>query len=171
MIEGIGDRIKYLRKSRNLNQEEFVEHLDVTQGGISQIEKGESGISVELVKEISDIYNVSLEWLIRGKEDNTSPQKYLEQRIEDIEKQLKNNKNIDDKIADLNVLHEKNEAEIKTIIDLLNIDTQILDDIPGIDKLKTEKAHELLKNLKSFDTHHPKGSVKGKKKDKNKTKD
>ena len=51
----IGNRIKCKRKSRKITQKQMAEHLDVTPGYISQIERGTTKINFDLMYSISEI--------------------------------------------------------------------------------------------------------------------
>jgi transcriptional regulator with XRE-family HTH domain len=60
------DRIKLLRKSLYKTQKEMGIDLGVTDSAITQIEKGKSNISDQLIKLICKTYNVSESWLRTG---------------------------------------------------------------------------------------------------------
>lgn len=63
----IGDRIKYLRKSLNLTQQQFANTLDVDQGHIAGIERGSKNPSRLLQKVICLVFYVNDIWLKEGK--------------------------------------------------------------------------------------------------------
>lgn len=60
----IGDRVRSLRGRKTLA--EFAENLGVGGSQISAIETGRSKMSFELAERICDIYNCTMDWLIRG---------------------------------------------------------------------------------------------------------
>ncbi|TEB10648.1 helix-turn-helix transcriptional regulator [Pelotomaculum propionicicum] len=62
----IGERIKYLRKSLNLTQQQFANALDVDQGHIAGIEKGTKNPSKPLQKAICLTFHVRDIWLKTG---------------------------------------------------------------------------------------------------------
>lgn len=62
----IGKRIKELRKRYNLNQKDFAKPLGISNGHISNIEKGNDMPSAALIKLIAREYNTSEDWIITG---------------------------------------------------------------------------------------------------------
>lgn len=62
----IGSRIKAARNSLGYTQEWLAEKLDVTVGYISQVERGITKISLDLLAEISTILNCDIATLIVG---------------------------------------------------------------------------------------------------------
>ena len=62
-----GDRIRLIRKSENLTMEKFGEKLGVTKVAISLIENGSRSLTTQMLRAISNIYNVNEEWLRTGK--------------------------------------------------------------------------------------------------------
>lgn len=68
MIEDIGRKIKDLRLAADLTQGELAERADLTDGFISQIERGRTSISIDSLKQILDVLNISLSDFFREKE-------------------------------------------------------------------------------------------------------
>lgn len=64
----IGIRIKQLRKANNLNQTELAEKLNLSASVISYIEAGKSTPTIEAATKMAEIFNVSLDYLVTGKE-------------------------------------------------------------------------------------------------------
>ena len=62
----MGLRIKYVRKKCGYNQEKLAEELGMTTSAIGGYETGKSFPSVEVLTRLSEILNVSIDWLIRG---------------------------------------------------------------------------------------------------------
>lgn len=62
----MGERIKTLRKSIDISQREFSKRINISQGSLSDIEKGRNKPSIETLISISTMFNVSLDWLING---------------------------------------------------------------------------------------------------------
>ncbi len=52
--------------AKKLTQEAFCQFLDITRSGLSQIESGQIGPSLELLNKIVDEFNVSFDWIIAG---------------------------------------------------------------------------------------------------------
>lgn len=59
-------RIKNIRKSLKLNQQQFAESLGLTQGGYSDIERGKNNISGKTKLSLKNVYSVNLHWLETG---------------------------------------------------------------------------------------------------------
>ena len=59
-------RIKEVRKTLSLSQEEFGSRLGITGGGVSKIEKGARNVTDQMVLSICREFNVSKIWLIEG---------------------------------------------------------------------------------------------------------
>lgn len=79
----IGERIKYLRKSLNLTQQQFANALDVDQGHIAGIEKGTKNPSKPLQKAICLTFYVRDIWLKTGEgEMFVSPQESIKRQVE-----------------------------------------------------------------------------------------
>lgn len=75
----IGMRIKSARKAVGMTQENLAERLDVSIGYISQVERGITKISLDLLAEISDILNRDISFFVCG--TNFSSDKYMEQEL------------------------------------------------------------------------------------------
>jgi transcriptional regulator with XRE-family HTH domain len=61
----IGQNIKYLRKRHGLSQQELADQLAVLRSSVSDYERGHTQVSIESLIKISDIFNVSLDALLR----------------------------------------------------------------------------------------------------------
>lgn len=71
------NRVKELRKQKKLSQTELARMLNVHQTAISQWETGRTEPDTEIQKELADIFNVSLDYLMMRDKTNESkfPQK------------------------------------------------------------------------------------------------
>lgn len=70
----IGTRIKELRKTHKMTQEDLADELDVTPKHISSVERGVASLSLEKLVDICDVLDCSLDYLVLGKSpagDNT----------------------------------------------------------------------------------------------------
>ena len=65
----IGENIRSLRKRVGLTQVEFSKRIGVSQGTLSDIELGNCNPSVETVLSIHDRYGVTLNWILKGTEE------------------------------------------------------------------------------------------------------
>ena len=64
--ESYGKRIKALRDQKGLTQEQLAEALHISDVHLRRLEAGRSTGSVELVVEISEFFDVSLDYLLLG---------------------------------------------------------------------------------------------------------
>ncbi|WP_235069853.1 helix-turn-helix domain-containing protein [Turicibacter sp. TJ11] len=64
----LGEKLKRLRKSRGLSQEQLAAELNVSRQSISKWELGESKPEIENLIALSDYYGVSLDYLLRDQE-------------------------------------------------------------------------------------------------------
>ncbi|WP_018932290.1 helix-turn-helix domain-containing protein [Gracilibacillus lacisalsi] len=63
----IGARFKELRLKNNLKQTDFSHMIGVSQGTLSDIEKGRSKPSIDTVIAVSKQFRISTDWLLKGK--------------------------------------------------------------------------------------------------------
>lgn len=59
----IGERIKYIRKSNNMTQGEFIKNIGISRSHISNIEKGKENPSNAVIKLICNEFKVNEEWV------------------------------------------------------------------------------------------------------------
>jgi len=66
----IGQRIRFVRQKVGLTQPELGEQLGVEKAAISKYEAGEAkrGVPIEFLAKIAELGNVTLDWLITGRE-------------------------------------------------------------------------------------------------------
>ncbi len=60
----IGQRMRKIRKSLGLTQEQMVSHFDIGRANYSRIEKGEVHPGATILNTLRTKFNVSLDWLI-----------------------------------------------------------------------------------------------------------
>lgn len=75
-METIGDRLKKIRKENKLTQKQMAEKLDIHPNTISMYEKGNRNIPSNMVKKISDTFNVSTDYLLRGEKKEEKKQEF-----------------------------------------------------------------------------------------------
>ena len=68
-MDSIGERIKEVRKSLDMIQEEFGNRLGVTRAAISRLESGGRNITEQMIMSICREFNVSEKWLRTGEGD------------------------------------------------------------------------------------------------------
>ncbi|MCM4157652.1 transcriptional regulator [Gramella sp. AN32] len=64
--EEIGKRIKELRRKKNLSQSRIAETLFISQAAYSLIENAQNGISVEHIIKLSNLYQVTTDYILKG---------------------------------------------------------------------------------------------------------
>lgn len=64
MMESIGEKIKNIRKSNKMTQQQFADSLGISRPHLSKIESSKENASDSVIKLISKLYDVSYEWLI-----------------------------------------------------------------------------------------------------------
>lgn len=71
-----GERIKKIRKTLRMRQDEFSLRIGLSQRTLSYLEKGERELSVKLAKRISEAFNVNYIWISYGSGDmfNAKPE-------------------------------------------------------------------------------------------------
>lgn len=65
---GSGDRIRKMRKEYQLTQEQLADELGISREYLGKIETGKRGASIDILIQISEIYDVSLDYVILGKD-------------------------------------------------------------------------------------------------------
>lgn len=85
-MKNFGDRIKEERINRQITQKEAAEHLHMSESTLSRYENGKREVSMEVVKEFSDYYEIPIHELIDEKESvgkTDSPAEIKQQNIVD----------------------------------------------------------------------------------------
>lgn len=67
-IEQTADRIRELRETRGYTQEQISVWLNVDRRHIARMENGTRGCSVDMFIRLAELYDVSLDYLILGKD-------------------------------------------------------------------------------------------------------
>jgi len=67
-IMNIGERIKILRKEKNWNQAELGAKIGLGDTAVSSIEKGINAPSAKIIIKLSEIFEVSTDYLLKGVE-------------------------------------------------------------------------------------------------------
>ena len=68
LVETIGDRIRNKRKESGMTQLELANKLNITDKAISKWEQNEGNPDISILPKIAEIFNVSLDYLLTGKE-------------------------------------------------------------------------------------------------------
>lgn len=62
----IGSRIAILRREHSMTQEQLAEKLDISIKHCSSVERGLSSLSLEKLVDVSKLFDVSLDYLVKG---------------------------------------------------------------------------------------------------------
>lgn len=62
----INERVKELRKTLKLTQDQFAEELNITRSSLSVIEIGKTAVTERNIKEICNKFNVNQDWIRYG---------------------------------------------------------------------------------------------------------
>lgn len=82
----LGKRIKAQRMAKGTTQEHFAEHLDVSVGYISQMERGITKISLDRLASISDYLDCEMSYLLEGV--NSGSEDYLDKDFNNLYRRL-----------------------------------------------------------------------------------
>lgn len=88
MKEEIGKRIKKIREEMNMNKECFAKKLGISGQYLGMVERGQCFLSIEKLKKLCDITNLSADFILFGKNENLTSEiqnklsKYTEEQIE-----------------------------------------------------------------------------------------
>jgi transcriptional regulator with XRE-family HTH domain len=74
--QGFADRLKQLRKQRDLSQAQLAEAVGVHQNHIGRYERGESKPSADAVRRLADALGVSTDYLIEGTSDEAAKARF-----------------------------------------------------------------------------------------------
>ena len=89
-----GERVREVRKFRKMSMEQFGERLGVQKSAISKIEKGDRGLTEQMLKAICREFNVNETWLRTGDGDmpqNLSEEEEIADLVSDVLENGKNN--------------------------------------------------------------------------------
>ena len=81
-IAAIGNRVKQVRKYLQIQQKDMAQKLGITNAHLSDIEKGKASPSIELLMKITNLYDMSLEYLFFGRgnmlysDENSAAEKF-----------------------------------------------------------------------------------------------
>ena len=62
--------LKLIRKQKNLNQLKVAMDLNISREALSHYENGKRSPDIQMLKKLSSYFNVSIDFLINGKEFN-----------------------------------------------------------------------------------------------------
>lgn len=68
----LGERLSDLRKNKNMTQEEFADYMGVTRQSVSKWEMNKAYPDIEKIIRICELYDVSVDYLLRGEESQVA---------------------------------------------------------------------------------------------------
>lgn len=86
-VVGLGERIKQARQEAGLTQDQLADLVGVGMRQIQYYESGESDPYRKL-RQIAEATGKPIDWLLRGDEDDATPQGELEERLDRLEGML-----------------------------------------------------------------------------------
>ena len=81
--EGLSSRLQKAREACGLSPRDVAEALHVTQQAVSQWEKGKSFPDVGNLVKLSDLYGMSLDWLLKG-EKTQGAEEIIEEKVTEV---------------------------------------------------------------------------------------
>ncbi|QYR22228.1 helix-turn-helix domain-containing protein [Paenibacillus sp. sptzw28] len=66
-MHSIGERIKHIRKTHDLNQVAFAQMIGISQGTLSDLESNKFNPSVETMIQLHHKFSIDMNWLILGR--------------------------------------------------------------------------------------------------------
>lgn len=102
----IGLKLAHLRKKYGMTQEQFAEALDISIKHCSSVERGKSCLSLEKLIEVSNFFDVSLDYLLK---DDTLNQNSSEQALSLLPNSI------------ISILSSNDEEEIKLLQEYLQM--------------------------------------------------
>ena len=83
-----GCRLRTLRKRRRMTQETLAGALNISIDHLSKIEHGKRGVSIDLLLDISEAVDTSLDYLLKGAEHTPIQMKKLNGKLHKLHDQM-----------------------------------------------------------------------------------
>ena len=65
-----GKRIQELRRDRGMTQTQLAEYVGISSDNLGRIERGQQGVSIDLLIELADFFAVSMDYIALGRKMN-----------------------------------------------------------------------------------------------------
>lgn len=101
----LSEKVKILRKKKGISQQQLADLLDIHLTNLNRLEKGHSQPSIDVIKKLVNIFEVSADYLLNDQIDSFEI---------DIE-----HKNIADKIRLIDKLEDKDREALIQVIDTM----------------------------------------------------
>lgn len=112
------EKLKILRKEKNLTQEELAEKLNVSRQAITKWESGDGTPDIENLKQISILFNITIDELVKEEKNFTIATKEQYTYIEELE--IEHTKHFDINISKIHELNIMPNVEEKVKLELLS---------------------------------------------------
>lgn len=100
-MQTLGERIRGIRKTIELNQIKFANLIGVSQGTLSELEQDKYKPSIDVLISIQNHFKVDLEWLVLGSDQGTYSVKLNEKESKLFSKFKKLNSGNQDEIIEI----------------------------------------------------------------------
>lgn len=87
-LKNIGIRLKEIRKSQNLTQENFAKKIDTKRSSISYYEIGKMMISTADLKQICETFGVSADYIVGNLSENINRKKKIKIKAKEIKEKI-----------------------------------------------------------------------------------
>ena len=161
------NRIRELRESHGMTQGELGARLNVKGGAVSKYEKGQIEIGLSILEKLSEIFGVSIDYIVNNPNANLIPQEISAPRDEKDSELVAMSKNLDGEnyktaVKVIKLLTENAERNKKP--SLSEDEAEIVNIYRFLDKDRKQRARDVLGDLKiaaansRIETRLPSGS-------------
>ncbi|WP_297429573.1 helix-turn-helix transcriptional regulator [Clostridium sp.] len=110
----LGDKIRELRKRNKLTQQDLAKAISLSRSAVGMLESNKNGASPDKLKEIADLFDVTVDYLLSDNEQIESSMEIKKER--DYSLSIKEQENIDDEakkiIEELSISFSKNKDSL-----------------------------------------------------------
>ena len=121
------EKLKKLRKEEGLTQEQLAEKLNVSRQAITKWETGEGVPDIENIKQISNLFNVTIDELLKEEKNINIEKREKYSYVEELE--IDHSKHFDINICKIQELNILSNNEEKVRVELLSSENENLNEI------------------------------------------
>lgn len=88
----LGPRIAALRHTRNMSQAELAQRLKISPSAVGMYEQGRREPALNLLVQMAEVFGVTTDYLLTGKQEDEEISKLLAQRVSAADKRLEKRK-------------------------------------------------------------------------------
>jgi transcriptional regulator with XRE-family HTH domain len=108
------EKVNALRKERSWSQGELARKIGIHLGHLSRIENGKSSPSIDILKKLTEAFEVSADYLLNDESDELAPV-------------ILHDKNLSEKIRLIEILDDKDRETIVNVIESMLTKKKMLD--------------------------------------------